>query len=1132
MKYQVSKIIFLMILVPTLSAADIVVAAPAAWATSPSIARINADGSSLGISDAAYPLIAERVSANRAGFYVYQDADSGFNHGFPSGLFGVLNKINIEAGCVDDFSATNGCSKDLSRLDQEQGTVLRISFDPLLPGEFAGVNIEEPENWGVHHTGKGYDLRGATHVAFEVRSPDDICVQFGVGGGTTEFMCIPQTWTSKSIDLSSLSSPPNLPEVHKLFTVVTNDINTADGGTVLIDNIRFEPVPTNQQDALGFPLSTETFGVVPLQTPAPGCVLFPPDQVNRNVTTVYEAALTLLALLEQGTDEDLENARLIADTFYYALHHDNHGNPLLPAPDGSVGFHSAHMSGDTALFNDQVPPKKGQEGDIRLAGFSAAHCAPSKFCLVLDGATGGNNAFAMLALAAAYEQFNDLRYLDDARTIGNWIVGNLTDNTGTGFGGYYLGYPDEGITPKHLLKSKSIENNADIFAAFKVLANIEKELGNDAEADQWTRRANVAGDFVMEMFNEDTGCFYAGTEPVGTPPGSGIDPSGEQRGEDVINVFDFLDSNTFTTLALATDPHYQGLIDWRNPVQCVLDKFDQSVTAAGNRFYGFNIVEQPVCGPNGIAWEFTGQAVVAMRFVDFLYEDPRFEKYADFYLSQIRKAQIMAPFGDGRGLVASTLQDGDLLPPHEHCLATPFQCIPQRVGLAATTWAIFAEQNVNPFFATSKLYVDWETGKDDDNYCTDSADPCKTIGHALDQAEDGDTILVAEGIYTENLVINKTVTLKGAYEADNWSRSLRHYTTTIDGNKSGPVIYVESILSETTVIDGFTITNGDGGISTLLSNLAVQNCQIVHNHATGSGGGMTIDHAFVTITNTIIADNTASDYDGGIRIISTIVIPGPNSEVSIINSTIANNRAEQGRHGIFCSLSFCIVVNSIVWGHEGEDFSGLGYQATYSDVEMCLSGEGNICEDPCFVDPDNGDYHLKACSPCIDAGTNDAPELPDKDFEGNPRIVDGNNDGTAIVDMGADEYILQPTPDIKANGSVGPVEIPVGSNLTVTISLDSGDYDSEDADWWLLVSTLSVWYHYDLIRGWQPGFSVTHQGPLTDLPASEVLNTSGLLPRTYNFYFGVDMDMNGSIDLDQLYYDSVEVTIMSRPALD
>jgi len=231
-----------------------------------------------------------------------------------------------------------------------------------------------------------------------------------------------------------------------LFTVVTNDVNAANGGTVLLDNIRFEPVPARQQDALSFPLANQTFGVIPLQNKDPGRVPIPSDQVLRNLTTIYESALTLLSLLTRGTGQDLDNARLIADTFHYALHHDNHGLPLPLAPDGSAGLHNAYESGDVALLNNQGPGA-GQAGDVRLAGFSAstALCGPSRFCLVLDGATGGNNAFAILALLAAHRQFNDTRYLDDARMIGQWITGNLTDPTGTGFAGYFLGYPDEGV---------------------------------------------------------------------------------------------------------------------------------------------------------------------------------------------------------------------------------------------------------------------------------------------------------------------------------------------------------------------------------------------------------------------------------------------------------------------------------------------------------------------------------------------------------------------------------------------------------------------------------------------------------------------------------------------------------------
>ena len=76
---------------------------------------------------------------------------------------------------------------------------------------------------------------------------------------------------------------------------------------------------------------------------------------------------------------------------------------------------------------------------------------------------------------------------------------------------------DEGAPPpKPLLKGKSIENVADIFVAFTRLAQIEARLGNVSDGALWTQRATVAGDYVMEMFDEASGCFFAGTVPIGT----------------------------------------------------------------------------------------------------------------------------------------------------------------------------------------------------------------------------------------------------------------------------------------------------------------------------------------------------------------------------------------------------------------------------------------------------------------------------------------------------------------------------------------------------------------------------------------------------------------------------------------
>ncbi len=119
----------------------------------------------------------------------------------------------------------------------------------------------------------------------------------------------------------------------------------------------------------------------------------------------------------------------------------------------------------------------------------------------------------------------------------------------------------------------------------------------------------------------------------------------------------------------------------------------------------------------------------------------------------------------------------------------------------------------------------------------------------------------------------------------------------------------------------------------------------------------------------------------------------------------------------------------------------------------------------------------------------------------------------------------QPVADTKANGSDGPITITTSDNLSVTVALASGDFGGDNADWWVAVDTPFGWFYYDVSSGsWLPGIVVTFQGPLADLSPVEILNISGLPTGTYTFYFGVDLNMNGSLDIP-LYYDSVGVNV-------
>ena len=124
--------------------------------------------------------------------------------------------------------------------------------------------------------------------------------------------------------------------------------------------------------------------------------------------------------------------------------------------------------------------------------------------------------------------------------------------------------------------------------------------------------------------------------------------------------------------------------------------------------------------------------------------------------------------------------------------------------------------------------------------------------------------------------------------------------------------------------------------------------------------------------------------------------------------------------------------------------------------------------------------------------------------------------------------IGNPVADINVNGFESLV-IYQEDYLSVKVQLNAGSMKGHDADWWVVpmtpLSPPEDWYYFDLHSGWMPGITVTYQGPLFDLSPYEVLLTRGLPLGNYTVYFGVDMNMNGSLDMDQAFYDYVPVTI-------
>jgi len=256
-----------------------------------------------------------------------------------------------------------------------------------------------------------------------------------------------------------------------------------------------------------------------------------------------------------------------------------------------------------------------------------------------------------------------------------------------------------------------------------------------------------------------------------------------------------------------------------------------------------------------------------------------------------------------------------------------------------------------------------------------------TIQAGIDAASDGDTVLIADGTYTGTG--NKEIDFKGkaiTVKSENGPTK-----SIIDCQGSGRGFYLHSDEGSHSVLSGFTIKNGfaeiGGGIYQVswVDKMTISNCIITNNTAV-KGGGIYSNNAI--ITNCIISNNTAGA--GGGVYASTDRYNG----AGIKFCTVTNNTGG----GVY---TYAIIggvwgvtrpINSIIWGNSD-------YQIAGQTGEL----ESGSDEDPIFVDPGNGNYHLSKNSPYIDAGTSDG--APNDDIDGDLRPQG------LVYDIGADEYV-------------------------------------------------------------------------------------------------------------------------------
>jgi len=279
-----------------------------------------------------------------------------------------------------------------------------------------------------------------------------------------------------------------------------------------------------------------------------------------------------------------------------------------------------------------------------------------------------------------------------------------------------------------------------------------------------------------------------------------------------------------------------------------------------------------------------------------------------------------------------------------------------------------------------------------------------TIQAGMDAASEGDTVLVAPGTYTGSGNrsldfdgINKVVMSESGAEA-----------TIIDCENSGyRGFQADTGEDSTSVIRGFTITNGTGtGILISHAAVIIEDC-IISNNSGSNGGGIYYGYAPTqgVIRNCVLYSNTAEHRGGGIM--CSHGDPPDYVPPIIRDCVLYDNEAtgsSYGGGGIYCHDSDATIVGCTVVGNAGEPgaggihvyscnavarrtvvaFSTQGAGIYNLDADHCIiygnAGDAplpardreNLDTDPLFCDWENWDLTVCDDSPCIA----DDPENP------------------------------------------------------------------------------------------------------------------------------------------------------------
>jgi hypothetical protein len=274
----------------------------------------------------------------------------------------------------------------------------------------------------------------------------------------------------------------------------------------------------------------------------------------------------------------------------------------------------------------------------------------------------------------------------------------------------------------------------------------------------------------------------------------------------------------------------------------------------------------------------------------------------------------------------------------------------------------------------------------------------------------------------------------------------------------------EILENEITNNTGSTATGG--GLALFAAGNAVVRGNLIANNSTsgptgcGWGGGIaSANFTQAKIVNNRITGNAACTGGG-------IYWLGSTGNALFVNNTVADNEADSWP-GMFASFfdSRNQLHNNIIAARRGpafycqnaagtsqpvmisnDVFSGQG--AAYGGTCIDQTGSnGNVSADPLFLDATAGDYRVSMTSPVVDGGHDAAPALPATDLAGQARVVDGNADGIARVDIGALEYRNRaPVADAGADRTVSAGADCLG-RIALTATASDADNDPLTFTW-------------------------------------------------------------------------------------